>query len=288
MPSIEISVETLRRNSTHRRDIAILQAFLAQLGFLGWEIDGVFGPVTERGVRAFQAQAGLKQDGVVGPITWGRLAGSIEPAAADPQPAILPSTLQPEDLDDAAKALNVDKATIRAICEVEASGSGFLPSGRPKILFEGHVFWAELLRVNLNPRDFLPANRDILYQKWTKEHYLGGTGEYTRLKRAMEIHEAAALKSASWGLFQIMGFNHAVCGFETVHTFVSAMYESERRHLLAFCSYVLLTAHDGKPLVQYLREKNWAGFARGYNGPGYKVNGYDVKLASAYKRCSAA
>ena len=103
----------------------------------------------------------------------------------------------------------------------------------------------------------------------------------------MEIHEAAALKSASWGLFQIMGFNHAVCGFETVHAFASAMYESERRHLLAFCSYVILTAFDGKTLVQYLREKNWAGFARGYNGPGYKVNGYDVKLAAAYKRYSS-
>lgn len=288
MPSIEISVETLRRNSAYRMDIAILQALLAQRGFLGWEIDGVFGPVTERGVRAFQAQAGLEQDGVVGPITWGRLAGSIEPAAADPQPSILPQSLQGEDLEEAASILKVDTATILAVRDVETSGAGFLSSGRPKILFEGHVFWKELERAGLDPAGLQPGNEDILYEKWTKEHYAGGAGEYSRLKRAMAIHEVSALRSASWGLFQIMGFNHAVCGFETVHAFVSAMYESERRHLLAFCGFVLLTACNGKPLIQYLREKDWSGFARGYNGPGYKANQYDVKLASAYRNHSSA
>lgn len=288
MPSIQITVETLRRNSSHRRDIAILQAFLANMGFLGWEIDGVFGPVTERGIMAFQAREGLKQDGVAGPITWARLAGAVKQETALQAPSVSPQRLQHEDYEDAAAALGVDKATIMAVCDVETSGSGFLPSGRPKILFEGHVFWSELQKINLNPREFVAGSEDILYQKWTRDHYLGGGGEYTRLKRAMEIHEAAALKSASWGLFQIMGFNHAVCGFETVHAFVSAMYESERRHLLAFCGFVLLTACNGKPLIQYLREKDWSGFARGYNGPGYKANQYDVKLASAYRNHSSA
>jgi hypothetical protein len=30
--------------------------------------------------------------------------------------------------------------------------------------------------------------------------------------------------------------------------------------------------------------KDWAKFARGYNGPGYAQNAYDVKLAQAYEK----
>ena len=37
-------------------------------------------------------------------------------------------------------------------------------------------------------------------------------------------------------------------------------------------------------LQDELMAKNWAKFARGYNGPGYAQNAYDVKLAQAYEK----
>jgi hypothetical protein len=60
-------VGMLRRGSTGA-NVRYLQAALG-----GLKVDGQFGPITDRAVRAFQAAQGLKVDGIVGPITWGRL-----------------------------------------------------------------------------------------------------------------------------------------------------------------------------------------------------------------------
>jgi peptidoglycan hydrolase-like protein with peptidoglycan-binding domain len=60
-------VGMLRRGSTGA-NVRYLQAALG-----GLKVDGQFGPITDKAVRAFQASQGLKVDGIVGPITWGKL-----------------------------------------------------------------------------------------------------------------------------------------------------------------------------------------------------------------------
>jgi len=52
-----------------------IQYLLIANGY-GLEVDGEFGPVTEAAVKGFQQKNGLKQDGVVGPVTWARLLAS--------------------------------------------------------------------------------------------------------------------------------------------------------------------------------------------------------------------
>ncbi len=42
---------------------------------LGITADGIFGSVTKAAVLAYQSANGLKADGIVGPLTWGKLTG---------------------------------------------------------------------------------------------------------------------------------------------------------------------------------------------------------------------
>ena len=51
----------------------------------------------------------------------------------------------------AAKRLQIEPCALQAVCTVESSGQGFLPSGKPKILFEGHIFWRELAKRRYQP-----------------------------------------------------------------------------------------------------------------------------------------
>src|SRR5688572_25932383 len=180
--------------------------------------------------------------------------------------------------EDSAALLGVEQAVIKAVAEVESSGDGFLPSGHPKILFEPHVFWQELKKRGIDPKTITGAS-DILYEKWTTGKYGKTSAQPERLKRAITINKDAALSSASWGRFQIMGYNWAASGFATLDAFIAAMHIDEDQHLFAFINFV-----KSKNLVDELQRKDWAGFAKVYNGAGYKANKYDEKLAAAYNK----
>jgi hypothetical protein len=184
-----------------------------------------------------------------------------------------------DDLRAAAAELEVEPRALDAVARVESAGSGFLEPGVPTILFEGHVFWRELKKAGIAPEAFAAAHPSIVYPKWDKARYLGGKKEYDRLREAEGIHRTAALRSASWGAFQIMGFNYAACGFADVEAFVEAHKSSAAGQLRALGAFL-----RSQRLAGFLRDKNWAEFARRYNGPGYLQNRYDEKLHAAYVR----
>ncbi len=41
-------------------------------------VDGIFGPLTEAAVKAFQQGNGLSADGIVGPLTWPKLVVQVQ------------------------------------------------------------------------------------------------------------------------------------------------------------------------------------------------------------------
>ncbi len=95
----------------------------------------------------------------------------------------------------------------------------------------------------------------------------------------MKINKEAALKSCSWGLGQVMSFNHKLAGYDSVVDMVEAFKDDEEHHLRASVNFIKNTG-----LADELRRHDWAGFARGYNGSGYRRNRYDEKLADAFAK----
>jgi hypothetical protein len=185
------------------------------------------------------------------------------------------ATLNEQDFKRAADRLGCEVAAIKAVAEVECGGkTGFLPDKRPKILFESRWFH------KLTGGRFDASHPDLSTPTWVR-NYKGGAAEYDRLGAAIALDRPAALKSASWGMFQILGVNHAVVGFDNVEAFVKAQLESEGRQLDAFVGFVISNKLDDE-----LRDKRWADFARVYNGPGFAENKYDRKMADAYARHS--
>lgn len=182
--------------------------------------------------------------------------------------------LSEQDFIHAAQELECDRAAIKAVAEVESSGDAFLSNGMPKILFEAHHF------SRLTDGKYDNSHPNISSPKWNKKLYRGGIAEHRRLDDAVKLDREAALQSASWGTFQIMGFNWKHCGFKSLQAFINAMYAGPSGQMQAFVGYI----KGDKALWKALQKRKWTMFAKLYNGPSYGENKYDLKLEQAYKR----
>jgi hypothetical protein len=186
--------------------------------------------------------------------------------------------LQDRDYIEAAFQLGCDPEAVKAVCAVEAPRGGFDANGRPVILFEGHIFH------RYTKGKFDLSHPMLSHAKWTRANYGSSQdAEHARLAAATALDREAALMSASWGRFQIMGFNYTQCGFARLQDFINAMFASEKAQLDAFVEYLGNTYLDDE-----LREHRWADFARKYNGPLYWKNQYDKKLEAAYVKLKGA
>jgi hypothetical protein len=184
-------------------------------------------------------------------------------------------TWSDQGLTGAAKTLGVEEAAVLAVAEVETGDDSFDQYGRPKILFERHVFHA------------LTGGRFDAIAPDLSASATGGYGtassQYMRLERAYRLEPWAALKSASWGGFQIMGRYYAELGYPTPPHMVLEMAQSADGQLAGFAKYMRMN----KTALRALRAKDWTGFARAYNGPQFAKNKYDTKLEAAYKKHKA-
>lgn len=255
--------------------------------------DGGFGPKTRDCLMAFQSSVGLNASGVYDTKTQASL-----------DPYIELRFLTESDYVNAAQFLNTEVACVKAVTDVESKDWGFLPNGKPIILFERHHFRNQLLKlmrastqtalqvakavgvgvaavapdINLIDQTMIIVNGDIYSDK--TGGYQGGIAEYTRLEKAKAFNSTCAIAATSWGMFQIMGFNFSSTGYSTVEKMVEDAYVSEDNQLRQFCSFLKSETN----LLLALRSKDWTKLALGYNGPNMKINAYDDKLRAAYNK----
>lgn len=181
--------------------------------------------------------------------------------------------LDKTDWPEIAAQIGVGEDELHAFAEVEASGSGFDAKGRVKMLFEPHVFHREL-----GPGKSRTAaiKAGLAYPKWKPGGYPADS--YPRLMKAMAIDETAALRSASWGLGQIMGNNCRAAGYATPQKMIEAFAADEEAQLQAIVDFL-----KAKGLDKALRAHDWKTLEKGYNGGGFN-GAYAVKIQNAFAR----
>ena len=177
------------------------------------------------------------------------------------------------DYEAAAKELGCEVAAIKAVAKTETGSCGSYFKFEddddyvPAILFERHHFHRY---TNGNYDRFEDISNPVA----------GGYGstsvQYAKLVKAYALDKKAALKSASWGKFQILASNYLAAGYASPEDFVFALSKSEKNQLKAFVNLI----EADSVLLSSIRAKNWLSFAKRYNGP--KQKGYDIKMESNY------
>ncbi len=283
-----------------RDDVETVQKLLNRYAYATHKtlfVDGVFGRKTEEAIREFQRTVLVMRfpDGVVdvNGITLERLARTspvpkppnpLPPhphapyAPPSPKPGATPNhVLSESDFEAAAKALGCDVAAIKAVAKTETGPCGtFDAQNRPVILYERHYF--SQLTMGRYDKTHEDISSPVPYSK-TKKGYGKCREQYPKLDRATLLDHDAALKSASWGAFQLMGKYYGAAGYSSIDAFVAGMQSSVQGQLTAFVNFIIADprAHTA------IQEKRWASFAAAYNGPGWEANHYDTKMAQAYR-----
>ena len=231
--------------------------------------DGVYGRVTESAVREYQRRNNLPQTGAYDPATQASLQRYIDLRFLDTK-----------DLERMAVEKNLPAAMLKAIRYVEGKSDGFLPDGRCLILFERHKFYKYLglAKGSAYASQVARTDPDICNAK--AGGYQGNSAEHDRLERAKKYDRDAALMSASWGMYQIMGFNYRSAGYNDLNTFIGEMMASEDYHMKAVINFI----YNNPNLLNAVKNKDCARTAFYFYGSGYTKYNYDVRLQEALRK----
>ncbi|MDE5808283.1 MAG: N-acetylmuramidase family protein [Muribaculaceae bacterium] len=183
------------------------------------------------------------------------------------------TSLTDADFRRVAQRLGVEVAAIKAVVVIEAGEKmeGFWAPGVPVVNFDRTMYnryRAKAKNSKGNPSEKVPSG--------LKGYPLS---EWTQLVTARKTNVDGANMGTFWGMFQIGGFNYRLCGCQTVGEMVRLMSYSELEQLELFATFLINTG-----MVADLKKKNWAAFAKKYNGPNYARRGYHTKMANAYAR----
>jgi hypothetical protein len=203
--------------------------------------------------RKLNAPGGAGQAALNAARIWNKYGGMLEPLSA---------------------RIGIDKGVAVAVIAVESGGSGMGPDGRMIIRFENHLFWSFWGKANpaaYNQSFVFDQNASWKGHKyrtqpngpWLDVHQ-NQNSEWATFNFASTIEATAAKKSISMGLVQIMGFNNRAIGYASPDAMFAAFAADEKFQLLGFFNFV----KNDQRQVAALRNRDYVGFAKIYNGPG--------------------
>ncbi len=189
--------------------------------------------------------------------------------------------LTEQDYQEVAEELGVETAAIKAVVDIEAGKQhqGFFAPGKPLINFDLSMFRQRARRNGINLSRYSKSHAAVFSRPNARRHGSTQAAQQERLRLARTIDNKTGIEGAFWGMFQIGGFNWKLCGCSDINEFVQKMSRSERDQLDLFANFIKNCGLD-----KHLRAKNWAAFARRYNGASYAARGYHTRLAQAYAR----
>lgn len=200
--------------------------------------------------------------------------------------------LTSQKLAEVAAAAGFEPRAVRAVIKVETGGSGYdKTTGYLLIQFEPSWFRKLLPKATLQritaaatavAKKTATPEQTALLQDWVTTQANGVEGqvkERLAFDAATRLDKHVAALATSWGLPQMMGFNHQACGYATVEAMIEAFRQSEANQLIAMLRFI-----KSKPaMASALKKKDWGVLAYYYNGAGYKAFNYDKRLAKAYE-----
>lgn len=174
-----------------------------------------------------------------------------------------------DDIAHLATRLGCSPKQLRAVSKVESGGAGFDDEGKPKILFERHIF-ARLTKGKWSPAIF--SNRSG-----------GGYSEpsWDKLTLAACKDADAAFSSVSWGKFQVMGMHWSFLGYPSPIEMAYSTVTSEAAHYEMLARYIEKNGLKSKLSDISTNADDNRPLARSYNGANYHQFDYHNKLARA-------
>jgi hypothetical protein len=203
----------------------------------------------------------LIADGVAGPKTRAAIVEAFTNRCA--------AAISDVEIETLAIRLGCSAKQIRAVAKVESGGAAFDDMGRPKILFERHLFH-RLTNGRHSPSPFSQAKG-------------GGYNEssWDKLCRAASVDPEAAFAAASWGKFQVLGTHWRALRYLNSLELAYSTVISEAAHYELLARYIEVNGLKWTLKALSPDPDDNRAFAKGYNGPAYERFSYHTKLAAA-------
>lgn len=142
-----------------------------------------------------------------------------------------------------------------AFIEVESGGRGFGDTGKLIAQFEPAIF---------SKATNIPRSKDNNWA-WDENLVDVQSKEWLAFNEAFKINPEEAMKSTSWGLPQIMGFNHKQAGYESVGDMLDDFKKGELQQVCALIRFI----EGSSKLYKAIMAADYETCAYVYNGTGH-------------------